>query len=51
MHPKGNLGLLAVSAEVPLTDQQAYYEAFVKGIQRFTFHGKHDGETIPCEGS
>jgi hypothetical protein len=48
MHPERNLSLFAVSSEVPFAEKQAQYEAFVEGIQGLTFHGKHDGETIPC---
>jgi hypothetical protein len=49
VHPKRDLSLFSISSEMPLAEEQAQYEAFVEGIHRLTFHGKHDGETIPCE--
>jgi len=48
MHPQGNLGLATVTPEVAFTDKEADDEALLELAQRWgTFHGKHDGETVP----
>ena len=46
VHSEGDLGLLAVPAEMTFADKKSNDVAFIEWLQLRVFHGKHDGETI-----